>query len=65
MATRTQSRSSNRTTVVPQPSRQFDAQQPESERSAFSWGDGAGPMLGAALGRRRDRLSPPITAASS
>ena len=41
MATRTQNRSSNRTSSSRSSS--------SSDRSAFSWGDNAGPMLGAAL----------------
>ena len=46
MATRTQSRSSNRTTS----SRPRGGEsRPTESRSAFSWGDGAGPVFGAAL----------------
>lgn len=42
MATRTQSRTSNR-------SRSSPARDRSGERSAFSWGDNAGPVIGAAL----------------
>jgi len=44
MATRTQSRSSNRST-----SGRSSGSSSSDSRSAFSWGDNAGPMLGAAL----------------
>lgn len=44
MATRTRSRSSNRTS-----SRRFGGSESRNRRSAFSWGDNAGPIIGAAL----------------
>jgi len=46
MATRTQSRPSNRSSNS---SSRSSTRSRESERSAFSWGDNAGPVLGAAL----------------
>ena len=46
MATRTQSRNSNRSTSS-RPSRSSSG---GNERSAFSWGDGAAPVIAAALG---------------
>jgi hemerythrin superfamily protein len=48
MATRTQNRSSNRSSS----SRRTDSQDRDNsnqDRSAFSWGDSAGPMIGAAI----------------
>ena len=47
MATRTQSRASNRSST--NPSRGATTSRGNANRSAFSWGDGAGPMLAAAL----------------
>jgi hypothetical protein len=47
MATRTQSRASNRSST--NPSRGATTSRGNANRSAFSWGDGAGPVLGAAL----------------
>jgi hemerythrin superfamily protein len=44
MATRTQSRSQNRSS-----NRGSSSRSDSNNRSAFSWGDGAGPILGAAL----------------
>ena len=50
MATRTQSRSSNRTSNRSASERGKSSQSRSSNnRSAFSWGDGAGPVIGAAL----------------
>ena len=50
MATRTQSRSSNRTSNRSSSERGKSSQSRASNsRSAFSWGDGAGPVIGAAL----------------
>lgn len=50
MATRTQSRSSNRTSNRSSSERGKSSQSRSSNnRSAFSWGDGAGPVIGAAL----------------
>lgn len=50
MATRTQSRSSNRTSNRSSSERGKSSQSRTSNnRSAFSWGDGAGPVIGAAL----------------
>ena len=48
MATRTQSRSSSRTSNRSKPS-SSRTNSSQSERSAFSWGDSAGPLIGAAL----------------
>ena len=45
MATRTQNRSSNRTTNRSEANRGSNG----NSRSAFSWGDNAGPLIGAAL----------------
>ena len=45
MATRTQSRASNRTSS----NRSSTANRGNGDRSAFSWGDNAGPVIGAAL----------------
>ena len=47
MATRTQSRNSNRSTSGRSGSRSSSG---TNERSAFSWGDGAAPVIAAALG---------------
>ena len=47
MATRSQSRASNRSST--NPSRGATTSRGNANRSAFSWGDGAGPVLGAAL----------------
>lgn len=47
MATRTQSRTSNRTSS--RSSRRGGSTRSSDERSAFSWGDNAGPIIGAAL----------------
>jgi len=47
MATRTQSRASNRSST--NPSGSATTSRGNGNRSAFSWGDGAGPVLGAAL----------------
>jgi hemerythrin superfamily protein len=47
MATRTQSRASNRSST--NPSRGATTSRGNGNRSAFLWGDGAGPVLGAAL----------------
>ena len=47
MATRTQSRTSNRTSS--RNTRQAGGTRPSDERSAFSWSDNAGPIIGAAL----------------
>jgi hemerythrin superfamily protein len=49
MATRTQSRTSNRSTSTRSGSSPNRSTQGNS-RSAFSWGDGAGPVIAAALG---------------
>jgi hemerythrin superfamily protein len=50
MATRTQSQSSNRTSNRSSSERGKSSQSRASNsRSAFSWGDGAGPVIGAAL----------------
>jgi len=49
MATRTQSRNSNRSTSS-RPSRPSRSSSGGNERSAFSWGDGAAPVIAAALG---------------
>jgi len=46
MATRTQSRSSNRDSS----DRSRDSNRSGRERSAFSWGEGAGPIIAAAIG---------------
>ena len=48
MATRTQNRSSNRSTSSSSTMRE-DRSGTKSNRSAFSWGENAGPLLGAAL----------------
>ena len=48
MATRTQNRSSNRSTSSSSTTRE-DRSGTRSNRSAFSWGENAGPLLGAAL----------------
>ena len=45
MATRTQSRSSNRST-----SGRGGSSRASNNRSAFSWGEGAGPVIAAAIG---------------
>ena len=52
MATRTQNRQSNRATSNRTTSSRSDTTRPRSRdnRSAFSWGDGAGPVIAAALG---------------
>ena len=50
MATRTQSRSSNRTSSTRSTSRENGRGKGSDEsRSAFSWGDNTGPLIGAAL----------------
>ena len=48
MATRTQSRSSNRDSS--DRSRESNRSSRGRERSAFSWGEGAGPIIAAAIG---------------
>ena len=62
MATRTQSRPSNSSSSTT--SRQSGSSPgSRADRSAFSWGDGAGPVIAAALGGMLPSGSPPITAA--
>src|SRR5215203_232544 len=49
MATRTQSRTSNRANTNGSSSRSNDSRSRSGERSAFSWGESGGPVIGAAL----------------